>query len=88
MARLRDMRGGRDNDPRFGWRMKGQGAWADMIRMRVHARLQRLGVARGRPVLRTDLFQPPVAPRAAKRQPATETGAAVGPGLPAQGSLF
>jgi hypothetical protein len=23
VARLREMRGGRDNDPRFGWRMRG-----------------------------------------------------------------
>jgi DNA repair photolyase len=83
MARLRDMRGGRDNDSRFGWRMKGQGAWADMIRMRVHARLQRLGVARGRPVLRTDLFLPPLASRAhggSGKTPRTIP--------PAQGSLF
>jgi DNA repair photolyase len=103
MARLRDMRGGRDNDPRFGWRMKGQGAWADMIRMRVHARLQRLGVVRGRPVLRTDLFLPPVAPRGGGRRSASGVADAsravraraggsadVAPGAtwPAQGSLF
>jgi hypothetical protein len=28
MARLREMRGGRDNDHRFGSRMAGQGVWA------------------------------------------------------------
>jgi DNA repair photolyase len=28
MARVRDMRGGRDNDSRFGIRMTGQGVWA------------------------------------------------------------
>ena len=103
MARLRDMRGGRDNDPRFGWRMKGQGAWADMIRMRVHARLQRLGVVRGRPVLRTDLFLPPVALRGGGQRSASGVADAsrgvraraggsadVAPGAtwPAQGSLF
>lgn len=60
-ARLRDMRGGRDNDPRFGWRMKGQGPFADMIRMRFDARLRRLGIGRERPALRTDLFEPPAA---------------------------
>jgi len=26
MARIRDIRGGRDNDPRFGSRMKGEGS--------------------------------------------------------------
>lgn len=104
MARLRDMRGGRDNDPRFGWRMKGQGAWADMIRMRVHARLQRLGVARGRPALRTDLFLPPApqGPTVGRRTTSGAKGAsaaataqaggrareAPGTKLPAQGSLF
>lgn len=83
MARLRDMRGGRDNDSRFGWRMKGQGAWADMIRMRVHARLQRLGVGRGRPALRTDLFLPPLASHALGGSGATPRTIP-----PAQGSLF
>jgi len=59
IARLRDLRGGADNDPRFGWRMTGQGPYADMIRMRFHARLRRLGLPRCRPELRTDRFQPP-----------------------------
>jgi DNA repair photolyase len=59
VARLRDMRGGRDNDPRFGWRMKGQGLYADMIRMRVDVRLRRLGIGRSRPSLRDDRFAPP-----------------------------
>lgn len=66
-ARLRDMRGGRDNDPRFGWRMKGQGPFADLIRMRFDARLRRLGIGRDRPVLRTDRFEPPVPPVAGPR---------------------
>jgi DNA repair photolyase len=28
MARVREMRGGRDNDSRFGSRMTGEGVWA------------------------------------------------------------
>jgi DNA repair photolyase len=63
IARLRDMRGGRDNDPRFGWRMKGTGPFADMIRTRVEARLRRLGMGRAPPSLRDDLFVPPEPPR-------------------------
>jgi hypothetical protein len=59
IARLRDMRGGKDNDPRFGWRMRGQGPWADMIRMRVDARLRRLDLGHTRPALRSDRFVPP-----------------------------
>ena len=34
MARIRDMRGGRDNDPVFGRRMRGEGLFADLIRDR------------------------------------------------------
>jgi DNA repair photolyase len=75
IARLREMRGGRDNDPRFGWRMKGQGPWADMIRMRFRNRVRRLGLDAVRPSLRTELFVPPVRVAAA-------------PPAPAQGSLF
>lgn len=61
VARLREMRGGRDNDPRFFWRMRGTGPWADMIRMRIDVRLRRLGLGRERPSLRRDLFEPPAA---------------------------
>ena len=31
---IRDMRGGKENDPNFGSRMRGQGIWADLIRQR------------------------------------------------------
>src|SRR5262245_24042932 len=31
LSRVRDMRGGRLNDPNFGSRMRGRGVWADMI---------------------------------------------------------
>jgi DNA repair photolyase len=65
IARLRDLRGGRDNDPQFGWRMKGHGVFADLIRSRFEARLRRLGIGRERPALATDRFVPP----GAERQP-------------------
>jgi hypothetical protein len=29
--RIRELRGGRDNDPRFGHRMRGQGPWAELL---------------------------------------------------------
>jgi DNA repair photolyase len=32
LGRIRDMRGGKLNDARFGSRMRGEGAWAEMIR--------------------------------------------------------
>jgi DNA repair photolyase len=31
---IRDMRGGKENDPNFGSRMRGEGIWADLIRQR------------------------------------------------------
>src|SRR5436190_5270020 len=34
MSRIRDTRGGRENDPRFGSRMRGEGVYADVIRRR------------------------------------------------------
>jgi DNA repair photolyase len=58
MARVRDARGGRDNDPRFGHRMTGQGVFADMIAQRFRLARARLGFGE-LPPLRTDLFRKP-----------------------------
>jgi len=44
MARVRDMRGGRDNDPRFGHRMAGQGVWGELMRQRFTQATRRLGL--------------------------------------------
>lgn len=86
VARLRDMRGGRDNDPRFGWRMRGTGPWADMIRMRMDVRLRRLGIGRERPSLRCDLFEPPAAAGRGQGAPSAPRHLSVAP--PIQGRLF
>lgn len=59
MAQIRSIRGGRDNDPRFGTRMRGNGPWADLIRTRFRMACTRLGLNRAHPALRTDLFRPP-----------------------------
>ena len=59
MAMIRDLRGGRDNDPDFGSRMKGQGVWADLIRTRFIKARRRAGLGGERLVLRSDLFRPP-----------------------------
>jgi DNA repair photolyase len=45
---VRGMRGGRDNDPRFGHRMKGEGAYAEALRMRFQAASRRYGYESGR----------------------------------------
>ncbi|MFN7888244.1 MAG: radical SAM protein, partial [Betaproteobacteria bacterium] len=59
MARVREMRGGRDYDADFKTRMKGEGLWAKLIRDRFDKTCARLGLSRQAPALRTDLFQPP-----------------------------
>ena len=38
MSIVQEIRGGRDNDPRFGARMHGQGQFADLIRKRFRSR--------------------------------------------------
>jgi DNA repair photolyase len=61
MARLNEMRGGRDNDPRFGTRMTGEGLLTDLLRRRVEVACRRLGLARRPPALACDRFRPPSA---------------------------
>jgi DNA repair photolyase len=63
MARVRDMRGGKDNDSRFGTRMIGQGVWAQLLRQRFEKTCASLGLSRTRIDLDLSRFRPPgVAP--------------------------
>lgn len=59
MARIRDMRGGRDNDSRFGARMTGHGLWAELMRDRFRKSVQRLGLRTDRIPLDASRFQAP-----------------------------
>ena len=59
MARVREMRGGKDNDAQFGSRMTGQGIWAQLLRQRLHKACQRLGLVHQRVELDVSLFRPP-----------------------------
>ena len=59
MARLREMRGGRDNDHRFGSRMTGQGVWAQLLRQRFEKACTRLGLNRERIELDLTRFRRP-----------------------------
>jgi DNA repair photolyase len=59
MATIRDMRGGKDNDPNFFSRMRGSGPWADLLRTRFEIAARRYGLRQARFALRTDLFVPP-----------------------------
>ena len=62
MNRVRAMRGGRDNDPRFGARMRGEGIEAELMLSRFRLALKRLNYARTIPPLDCTRFGPP--PRA------------------------
>jgi DNA repair photolyase len=59
LSLIRQCRGGRLNDPNFGSRMRGQGAYAELIGRRVEIARRRFGLTRDHPALRTDLFEPP-----------------------------
>ncbi|WP_347090931.1 PA0069 family radical SAM protein [Sphingomonas parapaucimobilis] len=63
MAIIRSLRGGRDNDPDFFTRMKGQGPWADLLRVRFHRACRRHGLNLDRPMLDTSRFRPPKGPQ-------------------------
>jgi DNA repair photolyase len=64
MSLVRDMRGGRENDPRFGFRMRGTGPYALLLRDRFKLACGRLSLmSAGRDGLNTADFRPP--PRAA-----------------------
>jgi DNA repair photolyase len=58
LGRLRDMRGGQLNDPRFGTRMRGEGILAEQIAALFGLGCKKSGLG-GRPVLSTAAFRPP-----------------------------
>lgn len=65
MSVIRDMRGGRDNDPRFGTRMRGTGPFAELLRNRFRIACRRLNLnASSRGPLSVAHFRPPTPPGA------------------------
>ncbi len=62
LARIRAMRGGRLNDPRFGTRMRGEGEYAALITRRFELAVRRLGLDRPLPPLACDRFRVPSGP--------------------------
>ena len=68
MSIVNDLRGGRDYDPGFGTRMRGTGAYADLIAKRFEIACRRLGLntGRDRSPLDRSRFRPP--PRDGGRQ--------------------
>jgi DNA repair photolyase len=59
MARVREMRGGKDYDADFRTRMKGSGVWAELLRQRFEKACARLGLNRTRIELDFTRFRPP-----------------------------
>lgn len=62
MNRINDVRGGRDNDPRFGSRLAGEGVFAELVRRRFEQACARLGLDTGPGRLDCGQFQRPVLP--------------------------
>ena len=59
---IRQLRGGRLNDSRFGHRMRGQGPWAELLKNRFQAAIRKNGLEkRLSPRLDTTGFRPPCA---------------------------
>ncbi len=59
LNRVRELRGGRLNDPRFGSRMKGEGVFAEQIQSLFELSCRKAGIARVLPSLSTDSFTMP-----------------------------
>jgi len=61
MSRVRQMRGGKENDPNFGTRHSGTGLIAELLNKRFHNACERLGLNQERrsPSIDTTRFRPP-----------------------------
>ena len=59
MARIQDLRGGKDYDASFATRRSGQGLWADLIAQRFAKACLRLGLNREKSALNLADFKPP-----------------------------
>lgn len=59
MSIIQSLRGGRDNDPNWFTRMRGQGPWADLLETRFRLAVRKFGMNKEKTKLRTDLFRPP-----------------------------
>jgi DNA repair photolyase len=61
MARIRELRGGLENDPNFGSRMTGHGLWSQLVQQRFEKAVRRLGLNRTRIELDRTQFRPAMA---------------------------
>jgi DNA repair photolyase len=63
MSVIKSIRGGKDNDPNWFSRMRGQGPWSDLLKTRFDIAVRKHGLNRDKRPLRTDLFEPPAGPQ-------------------------
>ena len=63
LNRIREMRGGRLNDPNFGTRMKGEGVYAEQIKSMFKLACRRAGIESGLRELSTAAFKRPARPQ-------------------------
>ncbi len=59
LNRIRAIRGGKLNDPRFGARMRGEGIFADQISQMFHVARRKVGLPDDGPELSTAAFRRP-----------------------------
>lgn len=59
LHRIRELRGGQLNDPRFGTRMTGEGIWAEQLRRVFEVSSRKLGYTQGRSGLNRERFRRP-----------------------------
>jgi DNA repair photolyase len=59
LDRIRSIRGGKLNDPRFGARMRGQGIFAEQIRQMFHVACRKAGLSEDAPELSVAAFRRP-----------------------------
>ncbi len=87
MSLVNALRGGRDNDPRFGSRMRGTGPFAELLRKRFRLACTRLGIDNGRSLpLVTTLFKPPASSQPGSSQPGSSQPGSSQPGSSQSGS--
>ena len=63
LSHIRDIRGGKLNDPRFGSRMRGEGAYAEQIKSMFTLACRKAGIEGRHPRLSVDAFKLPDAPQ-------------------------
>jgi DNA repair photolyase len=63
LGRIRAIRGGKLNDPRFGSRMRGEGTFAEQISQMFHVARRKAGLAEDAPELSTAAFRRPAGPQ-------------------------